>query len=86
MTNEQIENFFQNAKLKERKVKIDFKTRNSMIGLFIESKDSAELNVKNFWRIVTEPKIDEFLKGKDINTARIFNGSEMTRLSIIKEK
>ncbi len=27
MTNDQIENFFQNAKLKIRKVKIDFKTK-----------------------------------------------------------
>ena len=86
MTNDQIETFFQNAKLKDRKVRIDFKTRNSIIGLFIESKDSAELNVKNFWRIVSELKIDEFLKAKDISTAKIFNGSEITRLSIIKEK
>lgn len=86
MTNDQIENFFQNAKLKIRKVKIDFKTRNSIIGLFIDTKDSSELNTKNFWRIVSESKIDEFLKEKDINAARIFNGSEITRLSVLKEK
>lgn len=86
MTNDQIENFFQNAKLKIRKVKIDFKTRNSIIGLFIDTKDSSELNTKNFWRIVSESKIDEFLKEKDTNAARIFNGSEITRLSVLKEK
>lgn len=86
MTNDQIEVFFQNAKLKERKVRIDFKTRNSIIGLFIDTKDSAELNVKNFWRIVSESKIDDFLKEKDMNMAKIFNGSEITRLSIIKSK
>ncbi len=85
MTNDQIVTFFQNAKLKDKKVRIDFKTRSSIIGLFIETKDSAELNVKNFWRIVSEQNIEEFLKVKDVNTARIFNGSEITRLSIIKE-
>lgn len=86
MTNDQIENFFSNAKLKERKVRIDFKTRASFIGLFIETKDSEELKSKNFWRIITELKIDEFLTQKDTSVARIFNGSEITRLSLLKTK
>lgn len=84
MTNEQINNFFQNAKLKDRIVKIDFKTRASIIGLFIETKDSTELSEKNFWRIISEPKIKEFLAEKDPSVARIFNGSEITRLSVPK--
>jgi len=86
MTNDQIENFFTNAKLKERKVKIDFKTRASFIGLFIETKDSADLKVKNFWRIISESKMDEFQAQKDTSLARIYNGSEITRLSLIKVK
>ncbi len=86
MTSEQIQAFFQSAKLKERKVKIDFKTRTSITGLFIETMDSAELNSKNFWRIVSESKIDEFHTRQDAGLARIFNGSEFTRLSLLKPK
>ena len=86
MTNDQIQTFFQNAKLKERRVRIDFKSRASITGLFIDSMDSAELNSKNFWRIVNEAKIDEFLAQKDTALARIFNGSEFTKLSVLKAK
>ncbi|MBS1510738.1 MAG: short-chain dehydrogenase [Bacteroidetes bacterium] len=84
MTNDQISSFFQNAKLKNRIVKIDFKSRASIVGLFIESKDSDELNAKNFWRIINEPKIEEFFAHNDTSLARIFNGSEFTRLSLPK--
>jgi hypothetical protein len=86
MTKDQIETFFVNAKLEERKVKIDFKTRASIIGLFIETKDSAELKMKNFWRIISESKIEQFITQKDASVAKIFNGSEITKLSIIKNK
>ena len=81
MTNDQIENFFLTAKLDKSKVKIDFKSRNSIVGLFIKTNDFAELKAKNLWRIVSESKIDEFLIQKDLNAARIFSGSEMTKLN-----
>lgn len=84
MTNDQITSFFQNAKLKDRIVKIDFKSRSSIIGLFIDTADSTELNAKNLWRIISEPKIKEFFAGKDLSLARIFNGTEFTRLSLPK--
>jgi fructose-1-phosphate kinase PfkB-like protein len=86
MTNDQIKTFFSNANLKTRIVRIDFKTRDSIVGLFVETKDSAELNAKNFWRVISESKIEEFLSAKDPNLTRIFNGSEFTKLSIIKSK
>lgn len=86
MTNEQIQSFFLQAKLKERKVRIDFKSRASITGLFIESFDSAELNAKNFWRIVNESRIEEFQSQQDSSLARIFNGNEFTRLSVLKAK
>lgn len=86
MTSDQIETFFLNAKLKERKVRIDFKTRAPITGLFIETKDYEELKAKNFWRIINESKIGDFLVDKDVSVARIFNGSEITKLSILKSK
>lgn len=86
MTNDQINTFFVNAKLKDRIVRIDFKTRSSIVGMFIETRDSSELNAKNFWRIISESKIEEFLAQKDTNLARIFNGSEFTKLSLLKSK
>lgn len=84
MTNEQIENFFQTAKLDSSKVQISFKTRPAIIGMFIQTNDYAELKAKNMWRVVSESKIDDFNVRRDLNIARIFNGSEMTRLNIVQ--
>lgn len=83
MTNDQIEKFIEPKHLAAHSVKIDFKTRNSLIGLFIETNDYKELKSKNFWRIVTGPNIDIWKTSKDQSLARIFNGAEMTRLSVI---
>ena len=82
MTNDQIENFFRTAKLDTSKVQINFKSRASIVGLFIKTNDYGELKAKNLWRIVSESKIEEFLAAKDTSVARIFNGSEMTKLSL----
>jgi len=83
MTNEQIEKFIEPAHLATRSVKIDFKTRNSLTGLFIQSSDYKELKAKNFWRIVTGPNIETWKTSKDFNLARIFNGAEITKLTVI---
>lgn len=80
MTNEQIEKFLQPKYLDATPVQISFKTRNSITGLFIKTQDFAELKTKNLWRIVSESKIKEYQSSKDINLARIFNGSEFTKL------
>jgi hypothetical protein len=84
MTNDQIENFFQNAKSDKSKVQINFKSRSPIIGLFIKTADYSELKSKNFWRIVSESKIEEFLAKNDMSVSRIFNGTEMTRLNLVK--
>jgi hypothetical protein len=84
MTNEQIENFFQTAKLDSSMVQISFKTRSAIIGMFIQTNDYAELKSKNLWRVVSESKIEDFMVRRDLNLARIFNGSEMTRLNIVQ--
>ena len=86
MTKDQIQTFFRNANLKKKMVKIDFKTRSSINGLFIDTKDADELNAKNFWRIVNESKLEEYELASDSSLGRIFNGAEITKLSQLKVK
>jgi hypothetical protein len=81
MTNAQIEKFLEQNYLEKAPVKVSFKTRKPLIGLFIKTADYGELKSKNFWRIVREVNIESYRKSKDMNLARVFSGSEMTKLS-----
>ena len=81
MTNEQIEKFLHEKYLDKTPVKVSFKTRSAVVGIFIKTNDYPELKSKNFWRIVNESNIERYQKSKDMNLARIFHGSEFTRLS-----
>lgn len=85
MTNEQIVKFIEPSHLAKHIIKIDFKTRNSINGLFIHSNDYGELKTKNFWRIVSGNNIAAWEKTHDMSLARIFNGAEFTRLSLSKD-
>jgi len=80
MTNEQVEKFLQKETTNTNPVKINFKTRSAILGIFIKLEDYTELKSKNLWRIVSESRIDEFKKTKNSGLARIFNGVEITRL------
>lgn len=82
MTNEKVSEFIDKNKATEAMVKISFKLRSTVKGVFIQSKDFEELGKKNLWRIVTEINADNFKKTKDINLCRIFNGAEFTRLEL----
>ena len=82
MTNDQIEKFLNPVTLAKDVVRINFKTRNTISGIFINAADYEDLKSKNFWRIVTETNIDRWKKSKDINLARIFNGTEFTKLTL----
>jgi hypothetical protein len=83
MTNEQIAKFLEPSHLTKNSVKIEFKTRQAITGLFIKAPDYNELKSKNFWRIVTGTYITQWETSKDNNLAKIFNGAEFTRLSAI---
>lgn len=83
MTNEDIEKFIRNKMKKDTPVRINFKTRNAINGLFIEEKDFPELSRKNLWRIVSETKLDEYKSSGNSELARIFNGAEFTRLEVL---
>jgi len=81
---EEIEKFLDKKLPKGQQVKIDFKKRNTLYGMFIKTEDYNELKSKNLWRIVVEPRVSEYENSKDINLARIFNGTEFTRLGAQK--
>jgi len=83
MTSDQIVKFIEPKHLATHSVKIDFKTRNSLTGLFIQTTDYKELKAKNFWRIVTGQNIEIWKTSKDASLARIFNGAEFTKLSVV---
>ncbi len=84
MHSEQITKFIEEKHLSITPVKIEFKTRSTIIGLFIKTADYNELKAKNFWRIVSEAKIKDWKNTNDNNLAKIFNGQEMTKLSVPK--
>lgn len=86
MLSEQIAKFVETEQLNNPKVKIEFKKRNTIMGLFVQLKDYEELKAKNFWRLVSESNLENWHKTKDINTAKMFNGSEFTKLSVLKKK
>jgi hypothetical protein len=82
MTTEQIEKFLTTNRAKvDQPVKITFKTRKPLEGVFIKTQDYTDLKAKNFWRIVTGQNIDGYKNSNDTSLARIFNGSEITKLS-----
>lgn len=66
-------------------VKIDFKKRDTIYGLFLKDADYNDLKSKNFWRIVTRKNFDEYSKSKNSTLARIFNGAEFSRLSLLTD-
>ncbi len=81
MTNDQVENFLQKKGSGDLQARINFKTRQPITGMFIQTADYSYLKTKNLWRIVGESKIKDYTKTKDESLARIFNGAEFTKLS-----
>lgn len=83
MTNEQIEKFLSGDIKPKSLIRISFKTRNSIMGIFIQTPDFNDLKSKNFWRIVSEANIERWEKLKDMNVCRMFNGAEFTKLAVV---
>ena len=78
MTVEQIERFIGNEPDSFSKIILKART---VEGIFIKAPDFLELKKKNFWRIVTINKLQEYQNSKDISLSRIFNGQEFIKLS-----
>lgn len=87
MNSEQIKNFITTKVTgKNQYVKIEFSKRDPVYGLFITDADYKDLSAKNFWRIVTSKNFDAYNKSKDNNLAKIFNGTEFSRLSLLNDE
>jgi len=82
MTAEQIEKFFSSNVKSNSLVRISFKTRNAVVGIFVQTPDFDELKLKNFWRIVSEANYEQWKQSKDYSLVRMFNGAEFTKLAI----
>jgi hypothetical protein len=78
MTIEQIERYI--GTVPDGFSKIILKAR-TVEGIFIKAPDFMELKKKNFWRIVSVNRLQEYQKSKDLNLSRIFNGQEFIKLS-----
>ena len=83
MNIEEIEKFIQTNKLPEDKyLKITFRKRDPVYGVFVQGKDKSDLQSKNFWRIVTLNHFKEYQASKDVNLSKIFHGSDFTKLTV----
>ena len=78
MTIEQIERFVDTDT--DRFSKIVLKAR-IVEGVFIKAPDFLELKKKNFWRIVTISKMEDYRQSKDLNLSRIFNGQDFIKIT-----
>ncbi len=78
---ERIENYIKASIRNNTTVKIHFKGRLPVTGLFIRANDYSELKSKNFWRVVHVSQLAQWLETNDINIARIFNGASFTSLT-----
>ena len=64
MTNELIEKYVAPRQVGEKEIKIFFKQRSTITGIFIKGADYDELRSKNFWRIVTNANINNLETNK----------------------
>lgn len=83
MQTEEIQSFIKRYKVPEdRYLKITFKKRDPVFGIIVHSSDAADLEFKNFWRIVPLTKIRDWQSSKNIDFSRIFNGQEFAKLAV----
>jgi hypothetical protein len=85
MINEVIAKFIEGGHLAKNAVKIEFKKRNTILGIFVQSPDYEDLKSKNFWRIVSETNIKEWKESHDNRLAKIFSGAEFNRITLPKQ-
>ena len=86
MNSEDIQKFLdKNQPETDECVQIKFRQRETIYGLFVKDNDYAYLKAKNFWRIVPQSKLEAYKNSKDSSLARIFNGSEFSKLTTYKE-
>jgi hypothetical protein len=84
MTTESIEKFFESQTIPANKsIRIDFKKRNAILGVIVRGNDYEDLKSKNFWRVVMQSNFETWERSRSVDVAKIYSGSEFTRLSIV---
>lgn len=86
MNSEDIQSFLdKKTTSKDNYVKITFRKRDAIYGLFVKDRDYTDLKSKNFWRIITRTHFDEYNKSRNMSLAKIFSGAEFSKLTVYKE-
>ena len=85
MINDVIAKFVENGYLSKSPLKIEFKKRNAIYGIFVKSPDYEDLKSKNFWRIVPKSQLENYLQTRNNGLAKIFNGAEFAKLTLLKD-
>lgn len=85
MTIEHISKVIEENDSSTQTLKIEFKKRNAIKGRIIKGRDYSDLKSKNFWRIVTDANLEEWNKSQNIDLAKIYSGTEFTKLSLSKK-
>jgi hypothetical protein len=81
MNIEEIEHFMGKASSDEAQLMtISFKKRDAIMGFIVKGSDYNDLKSKNFWRVVKQKDIEAWERSKNVELAKIFNGSEFSRL------
>ena len=81
MNIEEIEHFIGKATAAEAQLMtITFKKRDAIHGFIVKGTDYNDLKSKNFWRVVKEKDIEAWQRSKNVELAKIFSGSEFSRL------
>jgi hypothetical protein len=87
MQSEDIKKFIETkVTQKNNYVKIEFSKRPALYGIFIVTSDFGYLSSKNFWRVVTRKNFDEYKNTKSGELARIYNGAEFSKLSLLTDE
>jgi hypothetical protein len=84
MNTDEIQKFLDNKAIPEGQlIIIDFKKRDAIVGKLVKANDYNDLKSKNFWRIVREKDLEEWQRSSNVDLARIFNGSDFLKLSVV---
>jgi hypothetical protein len=84
MTIVQIDSFLHKIQFDRQAVKVSFKSREPFIGFFVKTNEYDDLKGKNFWRIIGQNNLQNYLTSKNANLSRIFSGTEITNLKAVE--
>jgi hypothetical protein len=86
MNTDEIQKFLDNKEVPAgHHLRIDFKKRDTIYGHLVKAADYSDLKSKNLWRIVRQKDFSEWNRSANIDLAKIFNGTDFLKLSVVSE-